>query len=70
MKRRIALALIWFIDVLIVLLGGWKLVPMKINGRTVWEWERDYDGKVYDFHYRRPLAEASRTQEAIWRNEK
>lgn len=65
--ERIGPAIVWCIDLLIVLLGGWK--PVRYCRRIFWTRTETFpDGVVHE--YLRPMWDAANEQEQIWLREK
>lgn len=65
--EKIGPAIVWCIDLLIVLLGGWK--PVRYCKRILWTRTETFpDGVVHE--YLRPMWDAANEQEQIWLREK
>lgn len=64
---RIGPAIIWIINLLIVLLGGWTLT--RLHGHWLWSRTEKFPAGTV-FEYKCPLAIAAREQESIWLREK
>jgi fatty acid desaturase len=65
--ERIGPAIIWIINLLIVLLGGWTLT--RLHGHWLWSRTEKFPAGTV-FEYKCPLAIAAREQESIWLREK
>ena len=59
--------IVWMLNVLIVLLGGWKL--RRVYGRWLWITTEKWDSGIIH-EYACPLSIAAKEQEAIWHREK
>jgi hypothetical protein len=70
MKTKLALAIVWGFNLVIVLLGGWKLRHIRPHAgwRKVYLWEKTVHYRLAgEVVHLQKLEEAANTQENLWR---